>query len=174
MEVAALLYRCSTTDGLCALDESRAKTDERMTDERRLLTARLAATRVRLWRELIGIDERTLTTLPVIADWTAKDLLAHVGDYDLLHAMRIQLALDGRIEQAEIDYTLVRNETLRNRVQGWSLDQTVAYCVTARTAFLDALSHVSEVKLTRPYRFFRMSGWAKGSIRDWTEWALQA
>ena len=46
------------------------------------LLARLAAERAGLLEQIIGLDERTLTEVPVLDGWTIKDLLAHVAAWD--------------------------------------------------------------------------------------------
>jgi predicted RNase H-like HicB family nuclease/uncharacterized damage-inducible protein DinB len=50
--------------------------------QRHHLLARLASERAGLLEQLVGLDERALTEVPVVDDWTIKDLLAHIAAWD--------------------------------------------------------------------------------------------
>ena len=49
---------------------------------RHWLLARLASERAGLWEQILGLDEQVLAQVPVIGDWTAKDVLAHIAAWD--------------------------------------------------------------------------------------------
>jgi uncharacterized damage-inducible protein DinB len=139
----------------------------RMSDERNLLLARLAAERARLLRELIGISAADVTGAPVFADWTASNLLAHIGDYDQLFAERIRHALDGRADSVvSIENLDARNEALHQRIKDWSVELSVAYLVDARVALIDAVSRVNDADLRRVRRF----SWGRVAIQTWVNW----
>ncbi|MFQ6102341.1 MAG: DinB family protein [Anaerolineae bacterium] len=63
------------------------------------LLARLAAERAGLLWQLIGLDEKRLTELPVFeeGDWTAKDLLAHVAAWDRWEKREMKRMLAGEV-----------------------------------------------------------------------------
>jgi hypothetical protein len=147
-----------------------------MDNYRALLIARLAATRARLLWQLIGLDQTTLQESAVTGQWTAKDLLAHLADYDSLYGQAARQALDGRLGATGIDYTDVQNARLRERVQAWTLDQALAYFTQARAAFLEVLSQATEADLTRRHRFTwragQNEGQSQGSIKSWTQLGL--
>ncbi len=143
-----------------------------MSKPHNLILARLAAERARLLRELIGIDRQTLETVPVFADWTAANLLAHIGDYDLLFVERFQKALQGQ-EIASIsddstpdDPLKKRNAELHARIKDWSLERSLEYFSDARTQFLDVLAQVSDKDLKRT----RQVSWGETSLFEWTRW----
>jgi len=62
--------------------EHTAQAREILAARRRHLLAHLAAERAGLLEQLIGLDERTLTEVPVLNGWTIKDLLAHIAAWD--------------------------------------------------------------------------------------------
>lgn len=108
----------------------------------------MAAARARLFHSLLGIDEQTLITLPVFANWTAANLLAHIGEYDLIFRERLVRLQNGQAI-TPIDVEL-HNVGLLQRVGGRSLGESVAYCEESRAAFLDALANINEAQLDEP------------------------
>jgi hypothetical protein len=46
------------------------------------MLARLAAERAGLLEQLLGLDQRALTTTSILGDWTVKELLAHIAAWD--------------------------------------------------------------------------------------------
>ena len=145
-----------------------------MFDEKTLLIARMAAVRARLLRDLIGIEELPLTTGWIYGDWTAANLLAHLGEYDNCHAHMVRDALSGRIAETGVDYTDIRDHLLKERVGTWSLEQSVDYFMKARTHFVDALREVPADQLKKKHRFKwkfgDKTGSSQGSISTWAQW----
>ncbi|MDX1993472.1 MAG: DinB family protein [bacterium] len=132
-----------------------------------LLVAWLAAERGRLLRELLGIDERALTTVPVFSNWTATNLLAHIGDYDRVFAERIELVLNGNPERIEpIDDLDVNNVPLHERIRHWSLEASVDYLEGMRRKFLSALEYFPDEDLDRDIPV----SWGTARVRTWIEW----
>lgn len=112
---------------------------------KQLLVVYMAAARARLFHSLLGIEEQTLITLPVFANWTAANLLAHLGEYDLIFKERLgRIIAHQPITPIDIE---VHNAGLLQRVGGRSLTESVAYCEDSRAAFLDTLDHVTEAQL---------------------------
>ncbi len=142
-----------------------------MTDKN-LLIARMAANRSRLLRELIGVSEDALMKIPVYGDWTAANMLAHLGEYDDLFARSIPLALSGEIGTAGVDFTDIRDHLLHERVGNWSLEGSVEYMMAARSRFLKALADVSPADMDRqrryPWKFGGKTGTIRSTIRAWT------
>jgi len=62
--------------------EHTAQAREILAARRRWLVARLAAERAGLLAALWNLDERSLTGVPVVGDWTVKDLLVHIAAWD--------------------------------------------------------------------------------------------
>lgn len=108
----------------------------------------MAAARARLFHALLGIEEQTLITRPVFANWTAANLLAHIGEYDLIFKERLVRLQHGQ-PIIPIDIEL-HNAGLLQRVGGRSLAESVTYCEESRAAFLDALATTSEAQLNEP------------------------
>jgi hypothetical protein len=145
-----------------------------MSDERKYIYMMLAAERARLLREFIGIDTHTLETVPVFADWTAANLLAHIGDYDVLFVERFKQVLDGKeSEVASIsddgipdDPLKKRNADLHARIKDWDLNRSLEYFTEARLEFLNVLDEVSDEDLHRTLHV----SWGEATMYEWTRW----
>jgi len=130
------------------------------------LRARLAAERAGLLHALTGLDRAALSSRPVIEDWTALNLLAHVGSWDEFFAERIEMHLAGRqdaIEQVDLDQRNARTHADR---RDWTLERSIEACVQARKRFLDALARVDDTQLHAP----NAVPWGGQTIRAWAEW----
>ncbi len=130
------------------------------------LRARLAAERAGLLRALTGLDRAALSCRPVIEDWTAVNLLAHVGSWDEFFAERIEMHLAGRqdaISQVDLDQRNVRTHAER---RDWTVERSIEACVQARKRFLDALARVDDTQLHAA----NAVPWGGQSIRAWAEW----
>jgi DinB superfamily len=145
-----------------------------MFDEKTLLIAHMAAVRARLLRDMIGIEELPLSSGWIYGDWTAANLLAHLGEYDNCHAHMVRDALAGRIAETGVDYTDIRDHLLKERVGTWSLEQSVDYFMKARTHFVDALREVPTDQLKKKHRFSwkfgDKTGRSQGTISTWAQW----
>ncbi|MGQ9494228.1 MAG: DinB family protein [Anaerolineae bacterium] len=129
------------------------------------LLAHLAAERARLWQLLVGLDEETLTQRAVFADWTAKDLLAHIAGWDDYHTKRIELLCAG--QEADIPTVDINeyNALMHAQRRDWTLARAVEECLTARAKFLQALASVSEEQLHRKLCL----PWGETSARRWAQ-----
>jgi len=133
------------------------------------LRARLAAERACLLHALTGLDRAALASRPVIGDWTAVNLLAHVGSWDEFFTDRIEKHLAGRqdeIEQVDLDQQNARTHVER---RDWTLERSLETCVQARKRFLDALARVDDAQLHAA----KAVPWGGQSIRAWAEWRGQ-
>ncbi|MDQ2741396.1 MAG: type II toxin-antitoxin system HicB family antitoxin [Chloroflexota bacterium] len=130
------------------------------------LRARLAAERAGLLRALTGLDQTALSGRPVIEDWTAVNLLVHVGSWDEFFAERIEMHLAGRqdaIAQVDLDQRNARTHAER---RDWTLERSIEAAVQARKRFLDALARVDDTQLHAA----NAVPWGGQSIRAWAEW----
>ncbi|MBC7869567.1 MAG: DinB family protein [Chitinophagaceae bacterium] len=135
--------------------------------ERTLILARSAAERGRLLHSLLGVDEAALMTVPVFSDWSAANLLAHIGDYDRFYAERLELVLNGSEDQIEsIEDLDARNTLLQTRIKDWTLEFSVDYLEKARLKFLTAFEALSDEDYQRELTF----SWGMPRISGWVEW----
>jgi uncharacterized damage-inducible protein DinB len=139
-----------------------------LADWRRQLLARLAAERSYLFWQLRGLDEETMSSMPVSGQWTVKDLLVHVGVWDAFHTGRMSKIRADRLSEIESlgDQSAVdaRNEQLFQQFEGLSLELAVALCLKERNAYLAELSRWPDDQLhgqiTMPWGWrTRMSAW---------------
>ncbi|MCP4423412.1 MAG: DinB family protein [Chloroflexi bacterium] len=138
------------------------------------LLARLAAERANLLRHLRGIDEATLLASFIDDDWTAKDILAHVGSWDAFHTERMSLVLNGRINAirefggpGEMD---ARNVEIHTFSANLSLEQALTLCLKERDIFLSVLSRSPDDLLQQEIEM--PWGW-RTSMRRWAEWRCE-
>jgi len=136
--------------------------------DRELLMARLAAERARLLHTLVGLRRDDLTGPPVVADWTAATILAHIGDWDRFYAARIRLAVAGRSMEIEgIDNPDDRNPAVHERIKGMTLEKSIEEMEAARSEFLRLLIEQVDDKTLRRSQPVQ---WGKVTIRNWTAW----
>lgn len=152
------------------------------------LLARLAAERAAFLRAYVSLNEEVLTTSPVVEQWTAKDLLAHVGAWDAFQVERMSVVMDGRLEEmpqvgGEAGMA-ARNAVLYERYRDIPLEQALAICLKERGGFLAMLARIPDVELHRELEFpwgglSRMAVWAElryqhdaehtGHLSSWRE-----
>ena len=140
---------------------------------RRKLLARLAAERARLLRQLRGIDEKTLSTFTG-DQWTAVDVLAHLGSWDAFHTERMSLVLNGRInairELGGEDAMDARNAVIHAFSRRLSLEQALAICLKERSGFLATLARIPDELL---HREIEMPWQWRTHMRDWATWRYE-
>lgn len=141
---------------------------------RKTLLAHLTGERANLLRQLRGIAATTLTTLPVRATWTVRDILVHLGSWDAFHTERMSMVLNGRInairELGAEDAIDARNADILTFSQNLSLEQALAICLQERSSFLAALQRIPDDLLCETV--VMPWGW-QTSIQQWTEWRYQ-
>jgi len=136
---------------------------------RSLLDTRLddmAAERASLFIACLGLEAQTLSTAPVMDEWTVKDLLAHVAVWDDAHTQRCELALAGReseIESVDLDE---RNAVFYAERRDWPLERALQEALAARRRYAAVLSAASEAQMARPLRL----GWRETSIWQYARW----
>ncbi len=145
-----------------------------MSTEKALIIARMAAVRALLLRELINIDEDALTKSRLYGDWTAANLLAHLGEHDLLYAQMVRDAISGEITKTGVDYSDTRDHLLPNRVGTWSLEQSVDFLLKSRAEFVKVFRNVPDDQLKAKQRFHwkfgNKEGRSQGTINTWGQW----
>lgn len=100
---------------------------------RRWLLARLASERARLLEQVLGLDERLLTKVPVVGDWAVKDVLAHIAGWDRWEdrTMRCMVAGD-RPDFASVEDLDASNAAIVAAWRERSLTEVVAEFKTVR------------------------------------------
>jgi uncharacterized damage-inducible protein DinB/predicted RNase H-like HicB family nuclease len=124
------------------------------------LLARLAAERARLLEQVTGLDEKTLTESPVLDDWTARDLLAHIAAWDRWALQEMQRMLSGDPP----DLTTARDEDAFNAAavatwRGRALDEVLAELQTARASWVTWLENLPE-EMFFQRRLFQEENWS--------------
>ena len=154
--------------------ESGYDIDENLASWRRHLLVRLAAERAAFLRAYVSLSEETLATSPVIEQWTAKDLLAHVGVWDAFQAERMSLVLDGRLDEVQQvggeAGMAARNTELYERYRDVGLEQALAIGLKERSGFLAMLARIPDGELHRELEF---PGGGRTRMAEWTEWRYQ-
>lgn len=112
---------------------------------REQLLARLAAERAGLLEQFIGLDERSLTEVPMLDSWTVKDLLAHVAAWDRWELREMERMADGEAP----DLSAVRdvdgyNAAVVTAWQGRTLAEVLAELQDARAAWAAWLQALPE------------------------------
>ena len=124
------------------------------------LLARLAAQRAGLLEQLIGLDETTLTEVPVLDDWTVKDLLAHIAAWDRWELREMKRILGGEPP----DLSAIRDMDSYNAavVAAWrdrTLVEVLAELQQARAAWVVWLRALPEEEFFQQ-RFFEGEDWS--------------
>lgn len=118
------------------------------TEDRKRLIAQLKGERANLLRQLRGIDEKTLSTLPIREEWTVRDILVHLGSWDAFHTERMSMVLNGRLnairEFGEADAVDARNADILTFSRNLTLEQALAVCLKERGGFLATLDCISD------------------------------
>ena len=126
------------------------------TPQRAALLARLAAERAHLFGQFEGLDEATLTHVPVVDGWTAAALLAHLAYWEAFAADRLAKVADGRLGEIHLlndqDSLEQRNEAMQPRFAGINFAEALAMAQKDRRNLLLALQRLDEDTLLQPIR----------------------
>ena len=140
--------------------EHTAQAREIMAARRRWLVARLAAERAGLLAGLWGLDERSLTGVPVVGDWTVKDLLAHIAAWDRWEERTMRAMASGEV--ADLTATDDFDGTNAGFVTAWpehGLEAVVAELGEARAELLAWVESLQEEVFFEP-RFYGGDDWS--------------
>lgn len=140
-------------------------------DWKSLFEARLHAERAHLLWALTGLDDSTVATNPVWDDWTAKDLLAHIGFWDSFHTRRIELVHTGKAEQIEMltsaeTYDAKNVDVLAN-YKNYSVAEAVAQLEQGRDQFLRVL-HSAQVGVFQ--KSHKLPDGSRVKTEKWARW----
>lgn len=130
-----------------------------------LLVAALHAGREELLATVELVPAADRATRPVCGEWTTKDLLGHIADWEW-HAVRgLRMLAAGQTPTVDVDGTVDdwnREHAGARRGQPW--DAVWVDLGAARLALLEALNRLSQEDLARPFA----SRWsAKDSAYEW-------
>jgi uncharacterized damage-inducible protein DinB/predicted RNase H-like HicB family nuclease len=158
--------------------EHTAQVRETLTIHRRHLLARLAAERSGLLEQLIGLDERALTEVLAVGDWTVKEVLAHIAAWDRWVLREMKRMLRGEAP----DITTAQNEDAFNaaNVPAWrnrALEEVLAELQEARATWVAWLETLPVEEFFRRRSFqgdnWAFPGWLKVYWRHDAEHAAQ-
>lgn len=130
------------------------------------LLAWMAGERGDLLAQLTGLDERLLCEQPVMSDWTAKDLLAHVAHWDAFFARSVGMALEGRAGEVPDVSLDERNAAVQAERQAWPLDVVWEELAAARAGFLEVFGAAADAALDVEWQF----GWGRATLRRIAKW----
>jgi uncharacterized damage-inducible protein DinB/predicted RNase H-like HicB family nuclease len=154
--------------------EHTAQVREILAARRCHLLARLAAERAGLLEQLIGLDERTLTEVPMLDSWTVKDLLAHVAAWDCWEERTMKCMVAGGTP----DFTAVQDFDASNAafVAEWCdrpLAEILAELQAARADWVAWLESLSEEEFFR-YRSYAGWDWSFSVVPLQVQWQHDA
>jgi len=142
-------------------------TTENQAHWRRVYLARLHHERAALLWQLADLAPADMAE-PVFADWSALELLPHIGAWDSLYAERMRLVMAGQAEAIQPVDLEQRNADWRATWQSYDLPQAVARMQADRDDFLAALAQVPNEELHRKRQF----PWSSESddLATWCRW----
>lgn len=135
------------------------------------LLADLAKERANLLWQLNGLEEETMSNLPVSDGWTVKDILAHIGAWDAFHAERTALVMHGRLHEIEPvggkEGMDARNLNLLQLFRDVPFLSALGICLKERSSYQATLSRLTDAELHREIRL--PWGW-RTRLRVWAGW----
>ena len=154
--------------------EHTAQARQILAARRRWLLARLAAERAGLLEQLLGLDERTLTCVPLFGDWTVKDLLAHQAAWNRWEEQAMRTMVGGAVP----DLTALEDFDASNAAfvaerRDWDLEAVVADLQGARADWVAWLERLPEEEFFRR-RSFGGYDWSFDSTPLRVQWRHDA
>jgi predicted RNase H-like HicB family nuclease/uncharacterized damage-inducible protein DinB len=120
--------------------EHIAQVREILDGYRHWLLARLASERAELLEQVLGLDEQVLVQVPVIGDWTAKEVLAHIAAWDRWEVRTMRSMLAGEAPDFSALYDLdASNAAFVAPWRDRTLGEVLAELQVARTEWIDWL-----------------------------------
>lgn len=135
--------------------------------DRHTVLDRMSAARVELLTGIMGLDEETMTCLPVVGMWTLKEVLAHLSGWAVWHLTAVRKALAG--EQADLS-PLQDRDSFNRRLVGergsWTITEILDELDGTRTALEELLIALPEEEIFRAARFRgpqwdNLAGWLR-------------
>jgi predicted RNase H-like HicB family nuclease len=151
--------------------EHTAQVQEVLADWRRHFLARLSAERSWFLWQLRGLTHQELSEHAVFEDWTAKDLLAHLGEWDWNHTGRIGTIASADwinvIDTGGAGYYEQENERLHREHRDLHLETVVQNTGTARQRFIASFQSLPDERLFREYELPHGDRLALSSYVQW-------
>jgi predicted RNase H-like HicB family nuclease/uncharacterized damage-inducible protein DinB len=130
--------------------EHTAQIRQVLAARKRFLLARLAAERTGLLVEFLGLDERALTEVRALGDWTVKDILAHVAAWDRWEERTMCVMVAGEApEYTALEDLDAFNEATLAAWRGRTLATVLAEQEAARAGWIAWLEGLPEEELFR-------------------------
>jgi uncharacterized damage-inducible protein DinB/predicted RNase H-like HicB family nuclease len=130
--------------------EHTAQVLEILDARRRFLMSNLAAERASLLSQLVRLDQQALTGMPLHGDWTVKDLLAHVVEWDRWEHQTMKSAVAGEepdfVALHDLDAT---NAGFVGRWRARSLGDLLLEMQEVRSNWVHWLGNLSAVEFFR-------------------------
>ncbi len=133
------------------------------------MIAALVTERRRLEQNLVGLAPGDMITPGVVGDWSVKDVLAHLADWEA--HMPVWLAAARRGENvAEIEAGLnwkqidELNERIYLRHKDQTLEEVLAYYQETHRQFMEMVREMSEDEMLTPGRYAFIG---KGTVYSW-------
>ncbi|HSH01529.1 MAG TPA: DinB family protein [Anaerolineae bacterium] len=130
---------------------------------------RLTAERSQLLWDMRSLSEEQLTTIGVEGDWTVKDILVHIGWWDLLQARRLALLASGRLDKGrdvpEDEVTYI-NQHVHDEYGKMAFEQALAFFLKERGSFKAGLKRLAEYEWHEP---LVLGDGSRVAVREWAE-----
>jgi uncharacterized damage-inducible protein DinB/predicted RNase H-like HicB family nuclease len=134
--------------------EHTAQVRQILAGRRRWLLARLAAARAQFLEQVLEFDESTLTGVPLLGDWTIKDLLAHHAAWDRWEERAMRTMVSGGVPDfSALDDFNASNAAFVAESHDHSLQEVVADLQSARAGWVAWLESLTEEEFFRPRSF---------------------
>lgn len=118
--------------------------------DRRTVLERMDAARAELLMSIAGLDEPTVTTLPVVGQWTIQAVLAHLAGWSAWHLSTIRRALAGApVDLSPLQDRDAWNARLVAERSSWTTTEILDELESTRTAFEELLHATPEAVLFR-------------------------
>ncbi len=140
--------------------EHTAQVREILVARIRHLLARLAMERASLLELLLGLDERILSEVPLIGDWTVKDVLAHIAAWDRWEDQAMRRMVAGE----EPDFSAIQDFDAANAafIAVWRDRSLADVLAELRAARADWVAWLKGLSVEEFFRRRSYAGW------DWS------
>ncbi len=133
------------------------------------IITRLQTERRRLENNLAGLDEAELTSQAVVGEWTIKDVLAHLAEWEARMPQWVAAARSGQqVINPDEGLTWKQLDEFNRRVylkyRDWPLAEVQAFFHSAHQGLLDMTTAMPDEELLFP-GFYTFTG--KGAVYDW-------
>jgi len=122
------------------------------------LLKEIHAERARLEKFLAQLDEEAMTRPGAVAEWSVKDVLAHLAEWEQLLLIWYQAGMRGEIPALPAEgYNWGQmddlNQAIYEKYQGWSVAEVQAYFHQSYQQTLEAVENMAEGDLFTKGRF---------------------